>query len=149
VKGYNAAEIDNYARLVELGQPDFIEIKGVTFCGSSKGQEGRDHPHTTLTPPTHYPHTTHTRGLYNGKYPPLPRGGKYQPMSFGGKNMKRPREKGGKCGRKGKKRGRKGKEKGKKRERKGKEKGKKKEERGKKIRKEEAKGKTKCKIGKN
>ncbi len=55
------------------------------------------------------------------------RGKKYLPMSFGGKNMKRPREKGGKCGRKGKK----------------------KEERGKKIRKEEAKGKNKCKIGKN
>jgi wyosine [tRNA(Phe)-imidazoG37] synthetase (radical SAM superfamily) len=60
VKGYNAAEIDNYARLVELGQPDFIEIKGVTFCGSSKGQEERDHPHTTLTPPTQHPHTTRT-----------------------------------------------------------------------------------------
>jgi tRNA wybutosine-synthesizing protein 1 len=39
VKGYNAEEIENYARLVELGQPDFIEIKGVTFCGSSKGKE--------------------------------------------------------------------------------------------------------------
>jgi wyosine [tRNA(Phe)-imidazoG37] synthetase (radical SAM superfamily) len=38
VKGYNAEEIENYARLVELGQPDFIEIKGVTFCGSSKGK---------------------------------------------------------------------------------------------------------------
>ena len=38
VKGYNAEEIENYAKLVELGQPDFIEIKGVTFCGSSKGQ---------------------------------------------------------------------------------------------------------------
>ena len=30
--------MDNYASLVEIGQPDFIEIKGVTFCGSSKGQ---------------------------------------------------------------------------------------------------------------
>ena len=36
VKGWNAEEMDNYARLVELGEPDFIEIKGVTFCGSSK-----------------------------------------------------------------------------------------------------------------
>ena len=36
VKGWNAEEMDNYAKLVELGQPDFIEIKGVTFCGSSK-----------------------------------------------------------------------------------------------------------------
>jgi tRNA wybutosine-synthesizing protein 1 len=40
VKGYNAEEIENYARLVELGEPDFIEIKGVTFCGSSKGKKG-------------------------------------------------------------------------------------------------------------
>jgi len=36
VKGWNAEEMDNYAKLVEIGQPDFIEIKGVTFCGSSK-----------------------------------------------------------------------------------------------------------------
>jgi len=36
VKGWNAEEMDNYASLVRLGQPDFIEIKGVTFCGSSK-----------------------------------------------------------------------------------------------------------------
>jgi len=36
VKGWNAEEMDNYAALVDLGKPDFIEIKGVTFCGSSK-----------------------------------------------------------------------------------------------------------------
>jgi len=36
VKGWNAEEMDNYAKLVEIGQPDLIEIKGVTFCGSSK-----------------------------------------------------------------------------------------------------------------
>jgi tRNA wybutosine-synthesizing protein 1 len=36
VKGLNAEEIDNYAELVQLGKPDFIEIKGVTYCGSSK-----------------------------------------------------------------------------------------------------------------
>ena len=36
VKGWNAEEMDNYANLVSLGKPDFIEIKGVTFCGSSK-----------------------------------------------------------------------------------------------------------------
>lgn len=39
VKGYNEEEIDNYAKLVELGKPDFIEIKGVTYCGTSKGEE--------------------------------------------------------------------------------------------------------------
>eukprot|EP00088_Acartia_fossae_P021358 TRINITY_DN2281_c0_g1_i1.p1 TRINITY_DN2281_c0_g1~~TRINITY_DN2281_c0_g1_i1.p1 ORF type:complete len:728 (-),score=124.16 TRINITY_DN2281_c0_g1_i1:329-2512(-) len=36
VKGWNAEEMDNYAALVQIGMPDFIEIKGVTFCGSSK-----------------------------------------------------------------------------------------------------------------
>jgi len=36
VKGWNAEEMDNYAKLVDIGQPDLIEIKGVTFCGSSK-----------------------------------------------------------------------------------------------------------------
>ena len=29
------AEVGQYAELVKLGEPDFIEIKGVTFCGSS------------------------------------------------------------------------------------------------------------------
>ena len=38
VKGWNAEEIENYAKLVEVGRPDFIEIKGVTFCGTSKGE---------------------------------------------------------------------------------------------------------------
>ena len=35
VKEWNSEEIQGYARLVSLGKPDFIEIKGVTFCGSS------------------------------------------------------------------------------------------------------------------
>lgn len=26
--------MEAYARLVDLGRPDFIEIKGVTYCGS-------------------------------------------------------------------------------------------------------------------
>ena len=29
VKGWNAEEMDNYAKLVSLGEPDFIEVKGV------------------------------------------------------------------------------------------------------------------------
>ena len=37
VKGWNAEEMDNYAKLVAIGKPDFIEIKGVTYCGTSKG----------------------------------------------------------------------------------------------------------------
>lgn len=39
VKGWNAEEIDNYAKLVALGQPDFIEVKGVTYCGTSKASK--------------------------------------------------------------------------------------------------------------
>lgn len=36
VKAWNTEELDNYAQLVSLGSPDFIEIKGVTYCGESK-----------------------------------------------------------------------------------------------------------------
>merc|ERR1719471_1114161 len=36
VKGWNAEEMENYARLVDIGKPDFIEVKGVTYCGTSK-----------------------------------------------------------------------------------------------------------------
>jgi len=36
VKDHNMAECADYARLVALGRPDFIEIKSVTFCGESK-----------------------------------------------------------------------------------------------------------------
>ena len=33
VKGYNNEEIANYVELVRRGKPDFIEVKGVTYCG--------------------------------------------------------------------------------------------------------------------
>lgn len=33
VKGFNMSEIAEYAQLVAIGRPTFIEIKGVTFCG--------------------------------------------------------------------------------------------------------------------
>ncbi|KAL3695249.1 hypothetical protein R1sor_009325 [Riccia sorocarpa] len=36
VKGWNVAELDEYVALLQLGQPDFIEIKGVTYCGSTQ-----------------------------------------------------------------------------------------------------------------
>lgn len=36
VKEFNTEEIESYAKLVELGQPGLIEIKGVTYCGESK-----------------------------------------------------------------------------------------------------------------
>ena len=35
VSGWNMTEVDAYAELVELGTPDFIEIKAVTYCGKS------------------------------------------------------------------------------------------------------------------
>lgn len=41
VKGWNAEEVKEYAELLDLGRPDFIEIKGVTFCG--------DHGTSSLT----------------------------------------------------------------------------------------------------
>eukprot|EP00045_Choanoeca_perplexa_P005760 m.48322 g.48322 ORF g.48322 m.48322 type:complete len:760 (-) comp13278_c0_seq1:54-2333(-) len=36
VKAWNDDEINGYADLVSIGKPDFIEVKGVTYCGSSK-----------------------------------------------------------------------------------------------------------------
>lgn len=36
VKAWNAEELRGYADLVSLGKPNFIEVKGVTFCGDSK-----------------------------------------------------------------------------------------------------------------
>ncbi|XP_045791656.1 S-adenosyl-L-methionine-dependent tRNA 4-demethylwyosine synthase [Trifolium pratense] len=35
VKGWNAEEVDAYYNLFSIGEPDFIEIKGVTYCGST------------------------------------------------------------------------------------------------------------------
>ncbi|XP_042461285.1 S-adenosyl-L-methionine-dependent tRNA 4-demethylwyosine synthase-like [Zingiber officinale] len=35
VKGWNAEDLDAYANLLSVGKPDLIEIKGVTYCGSS------------------------------------------------------------------------------------------------------------------
>ncbi|XP_067119220.1 S-adenosyl-L-methionine-dependent tRNA 4-demethylwyosine synthase TYW1-like isoform X2 [Centruroides vittatus] len=36
VKAWNTEEIEGYAKLIELGRPDFIEIKAMTYCGTSK-----------------------------------------------------------------------------------------------------------------
>ncbi|KAH8914494.1 hypothetical protein BT69DRAFT_1232257, partial [Atractiella rhizophila] len=33
VKEYNTEELDAYAELVRRGNPDFVEVKGVTYCG--------------------------------------------------------------------------------------------------------------------
>ncbi|XP_061638248.1 S-adenosyl-L-methionine-dependent tRNA 4-demethylwyosine synthase TYW1 isoform X2 [Phyllopteryx taeniolatus] len=35
VKSWNVDELTAYSELVALGQPDFIEVKGVTYCGES------------------------------------------------------------------------------------------------------------------
>ncbi|XP_038970433.1 S-adenosyl-L-methionine-dependent tRNA 4-demethylwyosine synthase-like [Phoenix dactylifera] len=35
VKGWNAEDIDAYANLLGIGKPDLVEMKGVTYCGSS------------------------------------------------------------------------------------------------------------------
>lgn len=37
VKDFNMAEVAEYARLVAIGMPTFIEVKGVTFCGTGGG----------------------------------------------------------------------------------------------------------------
>jgi len=37
VSAMNMSSAKDYADLVQLGEPDFIEIKAVTFCGDSKG----------------------------------------------------------------------------------------------------------------
>lgn len=39
VKEWNMSEVTNYAELIKLGEPDFIEIKGVTYCGDSKASD--------------------------------------------------------------------------------------------------------------
>jgi tRNA wybutosine-synthesizing protein 1 len=39
VKSYNMSEAREYADLILRGEPDFVEIKAVTFCGVSKGSK--------------------------------------------------------------------------------------------------------------
>ena len=35
VKKWNVSELENYAELIRRGQPNFVEVKGVTWCGES------------------------------------------------------------------------------------------------------------------
>ncbi|KAI3737012.1 hypothetical protein L2E82_27005 [Cichorium intybus] len=35
VKGWNTEDVDAYSSLFSIGNPDFVEIKGVTYCGTS------------------------------------------------------------------------------------------------------------------
>jgi len=39
VKKLNMAEVDQYAELLKLGEPDLIEIKAVTYCGTSDASD--------------------------------------------------------------------------------------------------------------
>jgi tRNA wybutosine-synthesizing protein 1 len=39
IKGRNMSELDDYAELIARGQPDFVEVKGVTYCGTSPGSD--------------------------------------------------------------------------------------------------------------
>ena len=36
VNEWNVSELGAYAELIARGQPDFVEVKGVTYCGESK-----------------------------------------------------------------------------------------------------------------
>jgi len=38
IKGWNMEEMQAYSELIKRGQPDFIEIKGVTYCGGKRPQ---------------------------------------------------------------------------------------------------------------
>ncbi|KRZ19156.1 tRNA wybutosine-synthesizing protein 1 -like protein [Trichinella zimbabwensis] len=39
VNRYNMNEVSQYAALIKRGQPDFVEVKGVTYCGDSKNSK--------------------------------------------------------------------------------------------------------------
>lgn len=39
VQKANMEDLEGYARLISIGLPDFIEIKGVTYCGTSKANK--------------------------------------------------------------------------------------------------------------
>ena len=39
--GFNLSDVEPYADLVRIADPDFIEVKGVTYCGTSNNAELR------------------------------------------------------------------------------------------------------------
>lgn len=39
VAGFNLSDVEGYADLVAIAEPDFIEVKGVTYCGTSNNAE--------------------------------------------------------------------------------------------------------------
>jgi len=40
IKDYNANDLTGYIKLIERGQPSFVEVKGVTFCGGKRPEIG-------------------------------------------------------------------------------------------------------------
>lgn len=40
IKDYNLDDMDGYVDLIKRGDPGFVEVKGVTFCGGKKPQIG-------------------------------------------------------------------------------------------------------------
>lgn len=44
VKGYNVECIEEYAKLIRMGAPDFVEVKGVTYCGNGPMTTPQDAP---------------------------------------------------------------------------------------------------------
>ncbi|KAG6943734.1 hypothetical protein JG688_00017458 [Phytophthora aleatoria] len=46
VKSYSMAEVDNNAELINIGQPDFIEVKTVTHCGNGDYALASEHAHS-------------------------------------------------------------------------------------------------------
>eukprot|EP00941_MAST-03F_sp_MAST-3F-sp1_P004124 g4124.t1 len=39
LKEHNMKDVEEYSNLIRIGQPEFIEIKAVTFCGASDGSD--------------------------------------------------------------------------------------------------------------
>lgn len=60
IQSWNMDEIENYARLVARGKPSFIEIKGVTYCGTSEAS-----PLTMQNVPFHQDVVKFTQQLCN------------------------------------------------------------------------------------
>jgi tRNA wybutosine-synthesizing protein 1 len=54
VNSYNMATVHEYARLATLGLPDFIEVKGVTYCGTAATTKPSETEHTEPAPPVLY-----------------------------------------------------------------------------------------------
>ena len=48
VKEWNTEEVAEYAALVRRGRPDFVEVKGVTYCGTSAREATGAAPLLTL-----------------------------------------------------------------------------------------------------